>query len=74
MLAAKRSRSRIIAGKYVVPSKEKAGEAAVKIQRYWRFYRIMRVTRVRTQRLYVTIGNLKYNIYYIIVDRLIRDA
>lgn len=49
MLADKRGRANIISGKYIMPSKEKAHEAATKIQRYWRIYRIIRRTKIRTE-------------------------
>lgn len=57
VLADKRSRENIISGKYLKPSKEKARNAAVKIQRYWRLYRIMRRNRVKKQRYNILIGN-----------------
>lgn len=57
VLSARRTRENIISGKYIVPGKDTARRAAVKIQRYWRFYRMMRRTKVRTQKLRVLIGD-----------------
>lgn len=56
VLSAQRTRKNIISGKYIIPSKERAREAAVKIQRYWRFYHLLRRTKARTQKLHFLIG------------------
>lgn len=58
MLAEKRSRANIISGKYINPTKEVAQKSAIKIQRYWRFYRKMRRDRVQKQKYNILIGML----------------
>lgn len=59
MLANKRTRENIISGKYIKPSKEKALESAIKIQRYWRHYQMRRRKNIKTQKLNILIGNIE---------------
>ncbi|VVC37808.1 P-loop containing nucleoside triphosphate hydrolase [Cinara cedri] len=56
LMSANRTRDNIISGKYKNPSQDKAHTAAIQIQRYWRFYRIMKCTKIRTQRKNIVIG------------------
>lgn len=58
VLADKINRENIISGKYTPSSEEESQAAAIKIQRYWRFFRIMRRTKVRAQRRKILIGSL----------------
>lgn len=59
VLSAKKTRANIISGKYKKPRSDKAHEAAIKIQRYWRLYRIMRWNNIRIQRKNIAIGITK---------------
>ncbi|XP_060876495.1 dynein regulatory complex protein 11-like isoform X1 [Metopolophium dirhodum] len=56
LIFARITRSNIISGKYKQPSKEKGQEAAVKIQRFWRHYRIMTKVNARKLKRHVQLG------------------
>ncbi|CAH1738693.1 unnamed protein product [Aphis gossypii] len=56
LISSRITRNNIISGKYKQPSKEKGREAAIKIQRYWRYYRLMIQTKARKQRRNILLG------------------
>jgi len=56
VISARITRSNIISGKYKQPSKEKGREAAVKIQRFWRYYRMMIQISARKQKRHIQLG------------------
>lgn len=57
------TRSNIISGKYKQPSNNTGREAAVKIQRYWRFYRLIMQARARQEKWCIQVGTYIYNNY-----------
>lgn len=63
VIAARRTRENIISGKYRKLSNKKAQEAAIRIQRYWRLYRMLRRTKVRTQKRNVLLGKLTHRFH-----------
>lgn len=77
-MAAKRYRENIISGKYIEPSKNKAQEAAITIQRYWRNYQLILYTRMRIQKQNIEIGKHTYvmpiiNLKLVLTIRLINQ-
>ncbi|XP_025193072.1 dynein regulatory complex protein 11-like, partial [Melanaphis sacchari] len=76
LISARITRNNIISGKYKQPSKEKGREAAVKIQRYWRYYRLMVQTKARKLRRHILLGmhitseKLNFNINYELEDTI----
>ncbi|XP_015377577.1 PREDICTED: uncharacterized protein LOC107171834, partial [Diuraphis noxia] len=56
LISARITRENIISGKYIQPSKEKGRVAAVKIQRFWRYYRMMIQISARKQKRHIQLG------------------
>ncbi|KAL4090726.1 hypothetical protein QTP88_025507 [Uroleucon formosanum] len=76
LISARITRSNIISGKYKQPSKEKSQDAAVKIQRFWRYYRMMIQIKARKLKrhiqlgMYMTSDKLNFDMYRELEDTI----